>query len=58
MPVVAMLRAVVAPAFPTFMTIVSVAPTPLVDCNVNDEPVPVPPYTVGAVNEVTVGVAE
>jgi hypothetical protein len=58
MPVVAMLTAVVAPALPTFITIESVAPTPVVDCKVSDEPVPVPPYTDAAVKDVTLGVAE
>jgi hypothetical protein len=57
-PVVAIESAVVAPLLPTFNAIESVAPTPDVDCNVRDDPVPVPPYTDGAVIDVTLGVAE
>ena len=57
-PVVAMLSADIAPALPTFNTMLSVVPTPLVDCNVSDDPAAVPPRSVAAVSDVSVGVAE
>ena len=51
--------AVVAPLLPILNRIVSVVPTPLVDCNVRDEDAVVPPIRSGVVNEVvSVGEAE
>lgn len=51
-PALEILNAFVAPLLPTFKLIASVAPTPEVDCNVSDDPVPVPPKTNGLVIDV------
>ena len=51
-PVLAILRAVVAPLLPTFMAMLSVVPTPDVDCNVSVDDAVVPPTMRGDVTEV------
>ena len=51
LPLVSIVSAVVAPLLPTLKRMLSLVPTPEVDCSVREDEAVVPPMTVGTVTE-------